>query len=108
MMENLKWRDVAKVRMHMAICYACIYAVAIVAHKIGRPDLTNSIAAFIEENPVDRLYGSVPVAPEESPTRVARKWITGKRKVCRHRHLFVCYPSAPRAWREIKGNLEER
>ena len=46
MMENLRWRGVAKVRMHVAICFACIYAVAITAHKIGRPELANSIAAF--------------------------------------------------------------
>jgi hypothetical protein len=46
MMENLRWRGVAKVRMHVALCFACIYAVAITAHRIGRPDLANSIAAF--------------------------------------------------------------
>ena len=46
MMEKVRWRGVAKVRMHVAIVYACIYAVAIVAHKIGRPDLANSIASF--------------------------------------------------------------
>ena len=46
MMENLRWRGVAKVRMHVALCFACMYAVAITAHKIGRPDLANSIAAF--------------------------------------------------------------
>jgi transposase len=46
MMENLRWRGVAKVRMHVAICFACIYTVAITAHKIGRPELANSIAAF--------------------------------------------------------------
>jgi transposase len=46
MMENLRWRGVAKVRMHVAICFACMYAVAIVAHKIGKPELANSIAAF--------------------------------------------------------------
>jgi len=46
MMENLRWRGVAKVRMHVAICFACIYAVAITAHRIGRPELANSIAAF--------------------------------------------------------------
>ena len=46
MMENLRWRGVAKVRMHVAIIFSCIYAVAIAAHKIGRPDLANSIAAF--------------------------------------------------------------
>jgi hypothetical protein len=45
-MGNLRWRGAAKVRMHVAICFACIYAVAITAHKIGRPDLANSIAAF--------------------------------------------------------------
>jgi transposase len=45
-MENLRWRGVAKVRMHVAVCYACIYAVAITAHRIGRPELANSIAAF--------------------------------------------------------------
>jgi hypothetical protein len=46
MMEKLCWRGTAKVRMHVAICYACTYAVAITAHKIGRPDLANSIATF--------------------------------------------------------------
>jgi transposase len=45
-MENLRWRGVAKVRMHVALCFACMYAVAIAAHKIGRPELANSIAAF--------------------------------------------------------------
>jgi hypothetical protein len=42
-MDNLHWRGAAKVRMHVAICYACIYAVAITAHRIGRPDLANRI-----------------------------------------------------------------
>jgi hypothetical protein len=46
MMENLRWRGAAKVRMHVAIIFSCIYAVVIAAHKIGRPDLANSIAAF--------------------------------------------------------------
>ena len=46
MMANLRWRGVAKVRMHVALCFACMYAVAILAHKIGRPELANSIAAF--------------------------------------------------------------
>ena len=47
MMENLRWRGVAKIRMYVVTVFSCIYAVAIVAHKIGRPDLVNSIAAFI-------------------------------------------------------------
>jgi len=46
MMENPKWRGIAKIRMHVAICYSCIYAVAVTAHKIGMPELANSIAAF--------------------------------------------------------------
>lgn len=46
MMENLRWKGAAKVRMHVALCYSCMYAVAITAHKNGRPDLANSIAAF--------------------------------------------------------------
>lgn len=46
MMENLRWRGAAKVRMHTARGYACILSVAITAHKIGRPDLANSIATF--------------------------------------------------------------
>ncbi|MEM4449122.1 MAG: transposase [Fervidicoccaceae archaeon] len=45
-MEKPKWRGIAKIRMHVAICYSCILAVAIVAHKIGRPELANNIAAF--------------------------------------------------------------
>jgi len=46
MMENLRWRGVAKVWMHAVLCFACIYAVAITAYKIGRPELANSIATF--------------------------------------------------------------
>jgi len=46
MMENPKWRGIAKIRMHVAICYSCILSVAVTAHKIGRPELANSIAAF--------------------------------------------------------------
>jgi hypothetical protein len=46
MMENLRWRGAAKVRMHVAICYSCILAVAVTAHKIGIPELANSIATF--------------------------------------------------------------
>jgi transposase len=46
MMENLRWRGAAKVRMHVALCYSCMYAVAITAHSIGRPELANSIASF--------------------------------------------------------------
>ena len=42
--NNLRWRGVAKVRMHVAICFVCVYAVAIVAHSIGRPELANCIA----------------------------------------------------------------
>ena len=34
MMENLRWRGVAKIRMHVAICFPCIYAVAIVLIKL--------------------------------------------------------------------------
>ena len=45
-MENLRWRGAAKVRMHVALCFACMYAVATLTHKIGRPELANSIAAF--------------------------------------------------------------
>jgi hypothetical protein len=45
-MEDLRWRGVAKVRMHVAICYTCVYAVAITAHRVGVPELANSIAAF--------------------------------------------------------------
>ena len=45
-MENLKLRGIAKVRMHVAICFSCILAVAITAHKIGRPELANNIVAF--------------------------------------------------------------
>jgi len=46
MMANLRWRGVTKVKMHVAICFACMYSVAILAHRIGRPELANSIAAF--------------------------------------------------------------
>jgi len=45
-MENLRWRGISRIRMHVAIVFCCIYAVAIAAHRIGRPDLANSIAAF--------------------------------------------------------------
>ena len=36
----------SKNRMHVAICFSCILAVAIAAHKIERPELANNIAAF--------------------------------------------------------------
>jgi len=42
--QQVLWRDLAKIGMHVAICYPCILAVAKVAHKIGRPELANSIA----------------------------------------------------------------
>jgi hypothetical protein len=45
-MGSLRWRGAAKIRMHVALCYACMYAVAITANKIGRPELANSIASF--------------------------------------------------------------
>jgi len=45
-MEKPKWRGIAKIRMHVAICFSCILAVAIAAHKIERPELANNIAAF--------------------------------------------------------------
>ncbi|MBS7610203.1 hypothetical protein KEJ19_06540 [Candidatus Bathyarchaeota archaeon] len=34
-MEKPKWRGIAKIRMHIAICYSCVLAVAITAHKIA-------------------------------------------------------------------------
>lgn len=43
---HARWRGVAEIRMQTAIGYACILAVAITAHRIGRPDLANSIATF--------------------------------------------------------------
>jgi len=46
MIEKLRWRDIAKVRMQAALCYSCMYTAAISAHKISRPELANSIAAF--------------------------------------------------------------
>jgi hypothetical protein len=45
-MEKLNGEALPKIRMHVAICYACILSVAIVANKIGRPELANNIAAF--------------------------------------------------------------
>jgi hypothetical protein len=50
-MEKPKWRGIAKIRMHVAICFSCILAVAIVAHKIGRPELANNIGAFTYKKP---------------------------------------------------------
>ena len=46
MMENLHWRGIAKIRMPVTICFTCMYAVAITAHKIGRLELANNIATF--------------------------------------------------------------
>ena len=45
-LDNLRWRGAAKVRMHVALCYSVILAVAITAHRMGRPDLAHSIKAF--------------------------------------------------------------
>lgn len=45
-MDNLRWRDAAKVRMHVALCYSVILAAAITARKIHRPELAHTIKAF--------------------------------------------------------------
>lgn len=47
-MEKPKWRGIVKIRMHVDICYACILAIA--AHKIGRPELVNNIAALLPKS----------------------------------------------------------
>jgi len=44
----------AKIRMHVAICFSCILAVAIVAHKIGRPTWTIQMKPN-PQYPMDRL-----------------------------------------------------
>jgi len=46
MREKLCWRGIAKVRMHVAISFTCMYAVEITAHKTGRSGLAKSIAKF--------------------------------------------------------------
>ena len=43
---NLRFRGVAKVRMHVALCYSIILAVAITAHKTGRTGLAHSVKLF--------------------------------------------------------------
>jgi hypothetical protein len=45
-LDNLRWRGTVKVIMYVALSYSVILAVAITAHKMGRPDLTHSIKAF--------------------------------------------------------------
>jgi hypothetical protein len=45
-LDNLRWRGAAKVRMHIALCYSVILAIAITAHKTGKPELAHSIKAF--------------------------------------------------------------
>jgi hypothetical protein len=41
-MKKPKWRSIAKIYMYAAICYTYILAVAIIAHKIGRPELATT------------------------------------------------------------------
>lgn len=43
-LDNLRWSGVAKVRMHVR--HSVIPAVATTAHKMGRPDMANSIKTF--------------------------------------------------------------
>ena len=46
-MENLRWRGVAKIRMHVVIIFfhaSMLWQLHLI--KIGRPDLASSIAAF--------------------------------------------------------------
>ncbi|RLJ09756.1 MAG: hypothetical protein DRP15_02540 [Candidatus Aenigmatarchaeota archaeon] len=45
-LDNLRWKGVVNARMHVALCYSVIFAAAITAHKIGRPELAYSIKAF--------------------------------------------------------------
>jgi transposase len=45
-LDNLRWRGAAKVRMHVALCYSVILAIAITAHKTGKPELAHSIKTF--------------------------------------------------------------
>jgi hypothetical protein len=45
-LDNLRWRGVAKVRMHVALCYSVILAVAITANRMGKPELAHRIKAF--------------------------------------------------------------
>lgn len=45
-LNNLRWRGVAKVRMHIALCYSVILAAAITARKMNRPELAHTIKAF--------------------------------------------------------------
>jgi hypothetical protein len=45
-LDNLRWRGAAKVRMHVALCYSVILAVAMTAHRMNKPKLTHSIKAF--------------------------------------------------------------
>jgi hypothetical protein len=46
MMANLRWMGAAKVRLHVAMCFVCMYSAAIFANRIGRPEPANSIEAF--------------------------------------------------------------
>ena len=45
-LNNLRWRGAAKFRMHVALSYSLILAIAITAHKIGKPELAHSIKTF--------------------------------------------------------------
>ena len=46
MMKNQRCRGAAKMRIHVTACFAYMYTVAILTHKISRPEPANSITAF--------------------------------------------------------------
>jgi len=71
MMENLRWRGAAKVRMHVAVRFACMHAATILAHKTGRPELANSHRSLHTLNAQKRLR-SRNQAKEELMTTITR------------------------------------
>jgi hypothetical protein len=44
--HQFTWKGLANASIHNSLTFSLVYAVAITAHKIGKPELANSIAIF--------------------------------------------------------------
>jgi len=44
--KRLTWQGLENVGIHVSLVFCLVYAVAIAAHRIGRPELRQSVAYF--------------------------------------------------------------
>jgi hypothetical protein len=66
--SSMPEQNLAKVRMHVALCYSVILAVAIAAHRMGRPELAHSVAS-----------ASISIANENHSRLMRARWFSSWR-----------------------------